>query len=458
MNEDPDLLFGLVVSLLLAILGSVALLITRRNRTTLQFQVRLFLIAFAARVAMSVVIYQFGLVRLLGDEDSSGWWAGVSLQHEWIRRRIALFDLPSVLTGAFEGHHRGYGYLLGAFFYITDSPNRLPAAALNCFFGALTVVFAYRIARALFSEWVAVRVGWWACLFPSLIIWSAQTVKEPVVILLETLALYGCLNLKLSGFSVRYILLCGLAILLVIPFRFYAAYIAGAAIALSLALPQITKGKWSIGAVVGMAALVIPVVIISGVLVQHEAEFERFDLKQIQRFRVNVARGTGSGIESDYDLHTPSGFSLATLVGGAHLLLAPFPWQLAAGSSRMLVTLPEMLVWWWLFFVGGIPGLWYAVRKRFDDIQPLLFFTVGLGLLYSLMFGNIGLIFRQRAQLLPYLLIFSAVGLEQRALRKLAARKARALPIGSERWAQVSVQPSIPLQPVSDVQPFIRKS
>ena len=70
------------------------------------------------------------------------------------------------------------------------------AAVLNCFFGALTVVFAYRIARTLFSEWVAIRVGWWTCLLPSLIVWSGQTVKEPAVIFLETLALYGCVNLS----------------------------------------------------------------------------------------------------------------------------------------------------------------------------------------------------------------------------------------------------------------------
>ena len=425
MNEDPDLFFGLVLSLLLAIVGSLMLLVTRRNKSTLRFQVRLFLVAFAARAAMSVVIYQFGLVRFLGDEDSSGWFAGVSLRYEWTRRGIALLDLPSVLIGAFEGHHQGYGYLLGALFYITDAPSRLPAAALNCFFGALTVVLAYRIARALFSEWVAVRVAWFACLFPSLIIWSSQTVKEPVVILLEMVALYGCVNLKLSGFSLKYILLCGLAIVLIIPFRFYAAYIAGAAIALSLVLPLITRGKWSIGAMVGMAAVVVPIVLVSGVLVQHEAEFERFDLEQIQSFRINIAKGTGSGIESDYDLHTPEGFGLATLVGGAHLLLAPFPWQVASGSLRMLVTLPEMLVWWWLFFIGVVPGLLYTVRRRFNDIQPLLFFTIGLGLLYSVMFGNIGLIYRQRAQLLPYLLVFAAVGLEQRTIKRLAARKLR---------------------------------
>jgi len=73
--------------------------------------------------------------------------------------------------------------------------------------------------------------------------------------------------------------------------------------------------------------------------------------------------------------------------------------------------------------VALIPGLWYTVRKRFSDVQPLLFFVVGLGLLYSVTFGNVGLAYRQRAQLLPWLVIIAMVGLEQRELRKSARRR-----------------------------------
>ena len=43
----------------------------------------------------------------------------------------------------------------------------------------------------------------------------------------------------------------------------------------------------------------------------------------------------------------------------------------------------------------------------------------------SMMFGNVGLIFRQRAQLLPWLLIIAVVGLEQRALQKWIKRRAQ---------------------------------
>ena len=122
-------------------------------------------------------------------------------------------------------------------------------------------------------------------------------------------------------------------------------------------------------------------------------------------------------------MNTSSGFALGTAVGAAHLLLAPFPWQLGGASLRMLLTLPEVLVWWWLFFVGLVPGVWQAIRTRFGEVLPLLLFICGMGLLYSMMFGNVGLIVRQRAQLLPWLLIFAVLGLQSRAVKKLLKRR-----------------------------------
>jgi hypothetical protein len=417
---DPDLPFGLVLFVMLGVLGTGALYVTKQHRATLKLQLELFWAAFAIRFLASILIYEFGLVSVLGDEDSSGWVIGSNLHSLWVRQGVSLIDLPAVLAAAFGGHHRGYYYMLGGLFFVTDSPARLPAAALNCFFGALTVVFAYRIAQSLFSEWVAVRVGWAACIFPSLIVWSAQTVKEPVVILLETIALYGCIKLKLSGFSLKYILLCAAAILLMIPFRFYAAYIAGAAVLFSLLLPRIGKGKVTLASAAAVLALLIPTLAMSGILVQQEAELEKFNLQRIEGFKQAVSM-EGSGVEVNYDLETPAGFSAALAIGAAHLLLAPFPWQMS-GSTRLLLVGPEVVVWWWLVLVGLFPGLWYAFKTKFNEIQPLLIFLLGLGLLYSLMFGNVGLIYRQRAQLLPWLLIFAVVGLERRMIKRAARR------------------------------------
>jgi 4-amino-4-deoxy-L-arabinose transferase-like glycosyltransferase len=426
--KDTGITFSILLFILLAVGGVLAINSSRNHQSTLIFQVKLFLLAIAVRFALSIVLYGFGFSSVVGDEDASGWLIGSFFYGQWSTQNVGLLNLPGVLLGAFNGNHQGYSYMVGTLFYLTGIPARLPAAALNCFFGALTVIVAYRAAATLFSDEVAKRVGWMTCLFPSMIIWSAQTVKEPVVIFIEMIGLYGCLRLKKHGFSIRDILLCGLAMAVVIPFRFYAAYIIAAAVALSLILPQFGKQKLTFVSAIVLAAIVVPIALMSGVLVQHEKQFEKFDLKYVEKFKKDVAVGnigTGSGVETNYNLETPTGFSLAVLIGGAHLLLAPFPWQLGSGSLRMVLTLPELLAWWLLFFVGVVPGFWHTVRHRFGDVMPVLIFLFGLGLLYSLLFGNVGLVFRQRAQLLPWLFIFGAVGLELRRMKRLEAKRAQ---------------------------------
>jgi 4-amino-4-deoxy-L-arabinose transferase-like glycosyltransferase len=443
--KDPNVLSGLLVFILLGAFGWMLVSLTRNHRQTLRFQLKIFAYAIAVRFAVSIILYVFGLASVLGDEDSSGWSLGFYFFSEW--KKMSLFDLPGSILPVYSQHHMGYHYLTGLLFLVTNSPGRLPAAALNCFFGALTVVFVYRAAIVLFSQKVAENAAWWTCFFPSMIIWSAQTVKEPVVILLEIVALYGCLRLKVLGFSFRDILLCGLATVLVIPFRFYAAYVIGAAVALTLILPQIGRQKLRFGSAILLACIVIPMVVMSGALARHERDFENFDLQFVQKFRTNVAVGNvgvGSGVESSQDLQTSTGLGLAVVIGAAHLMLAPFPWQLGGASLRMALSLPELLLWWWLFFVGVVPGFWYCVRNRFSEIQPMLFFIVGLGLLYSLMFGNVGLVFRQRAQLLPWLLIFAAVGIERRWMKRLEAQRIQANVAANAAFTQKRPAETIP--------------
>jgi len=74
------------------------------------------------------------------------------------------------------------------------------------------------------------------------------------------------------------------------------------------------------------------------------------------------------------------------------------------------------------------------------------------------MFGNVGLAYRQRAQLVPWLLIFAMVGLEQRALRRLAARRAAIEPISTGRWPADSDRRPIPYRPAPGSNPTISKS
>src|SRR5262245_2873374 len=292
MNGQPnnDLLSGVVFLLIFAWLGSFLLTLTRKHHQTRNEQIKLFLCALGVRFAASIFVYEMGFSKVLGDEDGSGWITGLALSQRWDKQRLGLLSLPEIWAEAYGKQHLGFQYLSGLFFFSTGTSARMPIAAMNCFFGALTVVLVYRTAIRLFSRWTAVRAGWIACFFPSLITWSAQTQKEPVVIFLEALALYACVNLKLSGFSAKYVLLCAMAIVLLPPFRFYATYLAAASAAMALVIPRvgarIGKSKSSFKtalAALAVAAMIAPLAVSSGYLARNEVYIERYaQLKYIE--------------------------------------------------------------------------------------------------------------------------------------------------------------------------------
>jgi hypothetical protein len=253
-----------------------------------------------------------------------------------------------------------------------------------------------------------------------MLIWSALTIKEPFVILLETIALYACTRLRQDGISIPHLIVGALTIVLLIPFRFYAAYVVAAAILLSLLAPALFQPKSGVAALT-LVAILAPMIVGTGLLARHEASFKSFDLERVQTIRSFSAgenqTGTGSGVETK-DVRSYNGLLYGLTIGAAHLLMAPFPWQLGGGSLRMILTLPELVYWWWLVKNGLFPGLVYCVRHRLADVRAMLLLLIGFGLLYSLTFGNVGLVFRQRAQLLPWMFIIAAAGLEQRRLRQ----------------------------------------
>src|SRR5260370_18405958 len=132
-TQDPDLFTAAVLFIPFGLAGIGLLALTWNHRQTLQFQIKIFLSAFSLRFLTSIVIYQFGLVDILKDEDGSGWVVGANIYKEWVRKGVGLFDLPARLAEAFSGHHRGYGYMLADLLYVTDAPARLPVAVPQCY-------------------------------------------------------------------------------------------------------------------------------------------------------------------------------------------------------------------------------------------------------------------------------------------------------------------------------------
>jgi hypothetical protein len=112
-----------------------------------------------------------------------------------------------------------------------------------------------------------------------------------------------------------------------------------------------------------------------------------------------------------------------------YVLWGPFPWQ--ARGGRELAVIPETLVWYGMqaLIVIGLIG-WR--RERWRELFLPLAFCGGLTLIFSLIEGNVGTIYRHRAMLLLPAFVMAGLGfdwlLTQRFRR--AGRQVTA-PVGS---------------------------
>ena len=379
--------------------------------------VRLFAFSFLLRAAVAIIVYQFGLVHVLGDEDSSGWYTGWAIAQAWHGDPQFAGVHPDFVQ-ALRQSNEGYNYLAGIFLYLLRMPSRLSLAMLSALAGGLTVVLVYRIARHLFGDGVATRAATWTAIFPSLVIWSAQTLKEPFVILFECMIVYATVVLR-SGASRKWTAVLIGSLFCLYTMRFYAAYLSMAAAVLILLW---RRQERQAGATLA-AAVVLSVAIIglfaSGFWGVEKQRLDQFNLQWVQSFRVSVAtqQGSGSGISLPYDVSTPGGALRAFPESFASFLLSPYPWQVPGGSLRLKLSFLEVLLWWWMLpkIVAGLRQTW---RTQPGTVGLLMLFIAPFMIFYSLIFGNAGLAFRERAQVLVFLLVFAGVGL---SLRKAAA-------------------------------------
>jgi hypothetical protein len=95
----------------------------------------------------------------------------------------------------------------------------------------------------------------------------------------------------------------------------------------------------------------------------------------------------------------------------AYFLFSPFPWEIT--SVLKAFSAPEMILIYW-FTLPAIRGIRYSVREKFRDSFQVLLLTGLLTVSYALGEGNVGTLYRHRAQVLGFYLMFAALGVELR--------------------------------------------
>jgi len=407
-------------------------IVQAKNDQTFLF--RVFAFGFLIRVVVGTLIFAFHYQGFFGGDALTYDSFGFALSKVWEGNKDYQGAIDMFSSG---GASSGWGMLyMVAGIYKVVGRNMLAVQFVNCILGAATAPITYLISMELLPHRRVARIcALLAAFFPSMVLWTSQGLKDGPIMFLLALTMIATLRLG-DRFSFKYLTALALALCSLLTLRFYVFYIVVIAVTTAFIL-----GRRPLTARSFVRQFVVMIVIAMalayfGISRYATLQFETYgSFTQLQRMRTDASQTAESGFGEDIDVSTPSGALSAIPLGFTYLMLAPFPWQMV--SPRQLITLPEMLVWW-----TSLPlivlGFWFAIKHRLREVAPILIFTTLLTLSYSILMGNVGTAYRQRAQLLVFYFIFVAIGFvlvkekrEERALKRIEKEKAARPPV---RW------------------------
>jgi len=381
------------------------------------------------RMGLAIALYSFTDENLFAPDQTTYRLLGEALARYWSGDNV----VPPMRLLA--GGPTGYFYIVAAFYSVGAGP--LAVQLLNCIMGALTILIIFDLAlRMTGNAAIALRSAMFVAYFPSLILWSALNIRDAWIIMLIALICRQALVLQ-EKVSLTGLGILAVAIWALIQFRNYVLL----AVTVPMVVSFLVRGRSNVGRRVFLGMLGAILVIYADQAAGTGRRVRLLDLEEIQNIRTWNTSGAASQFEKA-DISTPQKALLFLPKGLAYFLLAPFPWML--GSIRQMLALPEMLLFYSLI-PSMVIGLRHLLRHHLSNALMVILVTAALTFGYALGEGNAGTAYRHRAQLLSFYLMFAAVGIEARRMRR-AEVAARVLPAARDvalgREARLRREPS----------------
>lgn len=160
--------------------------------------IKLFTLGFLLRVAVAIGIYLYLNIR--GNEGGFYPFPDPPFyRDDWYYDMIGREIVESWKAGQsyFLAAHENPGYFYtGGIIYFLFGPNTLIVKMANCFFGALTILYVYLLAKKLWDERIAKLSATLAVFFPGFLAISAFQWKDSIVTFLVTFSVWSITVLK----------------------------------------------------------------------------------------------------------------------------------------------------------------------------------------------------------------------------------------------------------------------
>jgi hypothetical protein len=394
------------------------------------FLAKLVMKAILLRCLVSVFLHITGAYDYLGGDEGT-FDANGQIFCLWLQKLLP-FSLGQRLAGRDEV---GYPYLVGAIYYTFGVSKFLPLL-LNCVIGGCLVYPVHALAGRFGGRDAARRAAVLVAYFPSLVLWSALMVRDVWALMGIMGALYFGDRLR-REFRVRHLIAAVACLALLAVVRGYLLYIVGAGYVLTFLLRRssvprtlFVGGLLMVGVMLAVRSDVLPAYSLGQLDLQSMADMRRYNA---------MGPNPQASLGTDVDISTPMGALSYLPLGLLYFYLSPLPWQI--GSPRQFMAIVDLVVWYSML-PAAVVGLVWLVRHRARSVFPLVFAVIGISVLHGLVEGNIGIIFRHRAQIIVPLAVMAGVGY---AVRKRAqARENRALegPVPVHAAARGALGPS----------------
>lgn|GEM_PF-1285166 len=314
----------------------------------------------------------------------------------------------SMLTGEFRTGALLYSWLIALMYWLTGrSP--LMIQVVNVFLGTLVVYNVFLITRLLWGEAPARRAAWVAAVFPTLVLFSAITLRELMVGYPLTLGALWLARWRLTD-RMAWLTAAMVAFVTAIAFHTvmvgafgYAMYAVVARSFGSLARGQLGR---SAKAVVGLMVVLglVAAVLLLGIGVA-DPRYWTYVLTNLDPVR--GYQGGGQFDRTDYlrsmVMSTPVDLVWQLPVRLMFFLFMPFPWLVRAAVD--LVGLVDGLTYVWL--------TWHLARVirpvwRAPAASGVFGVMMSVTLVFALVVSNYGTAIRHRGKVAPLLIALAA--------------------------------------------------
>jgi len=199
-------------------LAAIAAFYTHRLREQGQFLLRIFGAGLVLRMIVAAGIYLFSGQEFFGGDAVHYDFLGYAQVQAWGGDGFFKWELNNYMRN--DAAAWGMNYLVGVI-YVIVGRNMLAVQFFNSVLGALTAVVIFQCAYHAFANLRVARIAAIAVAFyPSLVLWSAQGLKDAPIVFCLVLAILATLKLG-QKLSVQYVLVLGVALLVVFSLRFY---------------------------------------------------------------------------------------------------------------------------------------------------------------------------------------------------------------------------------------------